>query len=436
MAAHTFKGKNAARRAKTKRFSQDSTRRPILMRDQHGRPWSASTENRSGMPTGMIANDFSAPWLPDQKYLVVNAQNPTEIYIDYTLMFNDRRRTNEEYHRRAVRMATKKNWPTPEKGAYSDDLIEAAGQPPRPVELVIAAYQGNRWILGLCDDCKRSNRECRCAGGYLPAQADPRLAKLIVRRIEDIPAEEGMDFSDKSRRRTISDLERTAPARPAAFVDDDDIGLGNQSDFASEADLGGPTMPGDTGRGHDANAGAESVVEEYDDDFADDIPADSAEDDESPAARSRDEARLAIEALHSDPGFEAGAQDLEAKADEALAREEAEDAADKAQMGGRRVAPAAADRAERQAPRRPGASPVRDQRGGERQAKGTKATGRSSSAAERKKRGDNRPSLADGAKPVVGSGASQVHVSDHDRGRGATAEQAEAAKRRAGVTED
>jgi len=131
-------------------WSQANTRRPAYLTDQHGRTWFADIELRSGYPVGPIRNRFDAPWLPDQSWLEIDPNEPTKIRINYDKGLSERQDAHSEYHQRAVEEAASRQWPVPELGTpYRRELQLIIGKPPRPIEPVVAAMQGNRWILGL-----------------------------------------------------------------------------------------------------------------------------------------------------------------------------------------------------------------------------------------------------------------------------------------------
>jgi hypothetical protein len=131
-------------------WSQADLRRPQMLTDQHGRKWFADIETRSGYPVGPIRNRFDAPWLPDQAALRMTRDEPTRITIDYDWMLSQRQEAHADYHQRAVEEAASRQWPVPALGEpYRRELQMIVGKPPRPIEPIVAAMQGNKWILGL-----------------------------------------------------------------------------------------------------------------------------------------------------------------------------------------------------------------------------------------------------------------------------------------------
>ena len=307
---HTFDGRPKGQAQRKVSFSQASLRRTVTLWDQHGRQWWASVEQRSGMPVGMIEpKDFTAPWLPDQKYLVVNPDNASELFIDYRTAAVDRKTAENEYHVRASQLAAEKKWAQPERGQYPTEIVNALGRPPRSVKLVLAAWQGNPWMLGETDT------------------PDPRLELLVEAE------------------------------RPQLAVTPEDIG--------------------------DEDFGPESFAEQFGEEFAE-LKTGSAE---LPLADPRAGRRVVdtspatpeeLEAFESDDttAEEAGLEALLNGVDEEH---------DAQALGGKTVAPKNIDRARRQAPRPATQKATRKKQGTHRSQK------------ERRR----RPSLADGATPVI-----------------------------------
>lgn len=329
---------------RTAGFSQADTRHPLITTDQHGRQWSCQVENRSGMPTGLIANDFSAPWLPDQSYIIVNPNNPGECWIDYRHMYLDRRKEMGLYHQLAVQLASDKSWPLPERGNYSREFRRLLGNPPQPLEPVKAAAQGNPWILGFTD---------------VP---DPRLVEFVQQADEiDLDMDEGDDFGEEAYRDAL----------------DGSYGAGNVRERGTSA----PVVD------RFAEMKEALAVDEFPDEDGD-------EDDEEGAAELADARADLEESLGARTVADAGGD-----AEELL--DAIDTAADPAQLGGRTVGttPRAAERAQRQAPRRPAQSKPTSKRG---------ASRGSTMRSLRREHGDKAGlrkgrSLADGARPRVSS---------------------------------
>lgn len=341
---HTFTGQvNGAASQKKASFSQASLRRVVTMFDQHGRQWWASVEIRSGMPVGNIEpKEWSAPWLPDQQYLVVNPDDATQLFIDYRRMATDRKSSEDEYHAAALQLAGDKKWPMPALGEYPREITDALGRPPRSRVLVIAAWQRNPWLLGQTET------------------PDPRLEQLVERerpkvtmRPEDWTAE---DFGPDSYRASVGDdhtVNRTATAAPKWVASDEP----SADDIAQLEQIDGMAVVAANGDVVGVHADTEESDEEFD---VDSVPTGELD-----------------ETVNAALGIDDDDEDLDEEHDAAA-------------VGGKVVHPRHAERVQRQQARRPGQSAKRQKQGAERSAKGAPQTAR------------KRPTLADGAKPVVG----------------------------------
>jgi hypothetical protein len=203
---HSYRGQASATRPQnvTAAWSQARTRHPQRSYDQHGRAWSYSADNKNGMPTSILSPEFQAPWTPDQQYLRINPDNTTELYLDYPLMYRDRKAALKSFHKEAVRYAQRKGQPSPKMGQYTPEIVEAIGAPPRALELIAAAFQEHPWVLGTT-----------------PVE-DPRLVQFLETTSPDLEAEiEEFDFSPESYAAAIAGKQpasrRARPVtRPAA----------------------------------------------------------------------------------------------------------------------------------------------------------------------------------------------------------------------------
>lgn len=341
--------------------SQADQRRAHFMTDQHGRPWSCSIELKSGMPTGLIANDFHAPWLPEQNALVVNPNNTSELWIDYGLMWRERMQALSAYHKNAVALAVDKNWPVPTKGVYSNDFRRVLQDPPKPLQPVKAAAQENPWILGFTD------------------VIDERLYEYVTPLEDrDTDLDDGEDYSPdgfaeqvaQQEGATLDDdaVEERGPRAPVPFVrpvldlaDMQDDSVGDYRDGGDDDGLG--------------VQGTDTPSDEDDDAYAPRFPAEE----EGP-----EESALAVLDETHDDGF-----------------------------AGRTIPPQKAALAHRQAPRSPSATSKTRKKGKSRGSTGSKgrtmASLRQRQAAQGQT-GTSGKSLADGARPAVGAARSAGEV--------------------------
>jgi hypothetical protein len=184
--AHEFRGQRNRRARKKGGFSQAHTRRHQYSYDQHGRKWFANVGTKTGLPIGMIEATFQAPWIPDQQYIKINRENPSELYIDYEAMLTRRKAVLQAYHNLAEEFARLEKLEIPKFGEYSEIIIKRLGNPPRAIQPVIAAIQDNTYILGKTYAKERG----------LPYREDPRLTRFVKRQtiVEKLLMD--FDFSD------------------------------------------------------------------------------------------------------------------------------------------------------------------------------------------------------------------------------------------------
>ena len=133
-----------------------------LMRDQHGREWecviNVATKPRPGPQSLITPKGWTAPVIPPQMYLKFNPLNMFLLGIHYDAWIADwkeaRREWESEIHVRAAEMSPI------DAGAsligtdsdYQDassHLLRSVGPKPAAWEPVLAAKQGNKWVLGL-----------------------------------------------------------------------------------------------------------------------------------------------------------------------------------------------------------------------------------------------------------------------------------------------
>lgn len=360
MPFHNYRGERSARPAKTGGFSQATMRHNVNTFDQYGRKFWFPAENATGAPCGLIQPLFSAPFEVDSQYILVNPDNTSECYCDFRQMVRDRVRAMRAYHSRAIAVAAKKGWEPPALGEYSDDIIAAHpdGVPPRAFQLPLAAEQGNPWVLGES------------------TTPDPRLEPYLeTPSREDTEMMEFMDFGAESYDASIGG--RAAPSRPRAP-------FGARRSVAKVQ-----------------TAGAEE-------NFLESLKAELDEEDAATGTATEDfnelgEADGGVEELEGfeslpseDEGAEASGVDEGFEDTDPLVDE---DEIDPDALGGRTIKPTNADRAAKQAPRRPTQTARR------RGARSAPAEEQSPAPVRSGRKGwvAGRPSLADGAKPVIGS---------------------------------
>lgn len=161
-------------------YDQSSTRRPGTVTDQHGRKWSASIDNKSGYPVGVIRpKDWKAPWVPSQTYFkFTDRENPSQFKIDYDAILAERLEAHETWAAQYRKAALARGW-NPEDTDKQNSVTELVGTKPLPIEPVVACVQGNKWMLGLSD------------------KVDPRLVEFVRVRTDKVSRVVGsLDFSD------------------------------------------------------------------------------------------------------------------------------------------------------------------------------------------------------------------------------------------------
>lgn len=186
---------------------QASTRRPGTVYDDHisprfpkGRPWSASIDKKSGLPTGNLSpKGWSAPWYPPVTLFRFSDEDPTRFIIAYDELLNERVEAHAEYQTQKEQSAVSRGWDpnSEEKQAVLESLI---GKPPLPVEPIVAAMQGNSWMLGLTDKVdprlepfvrKQSRKEKMLAG--LPNFSDEPIGVSGILEDQEVSAEDELD---------------------------------------------------------------------------------------------------------------------------------------------------------------------------------------------------------------------------------------------------
>ena len=343
MSFHTFRGQPSTKlQRRTNAFTQASTRHIVHSFDQHGRQWSWEGDNKSGMPTSILSPLFSAPFIPDNQFILVNPDNTSECYVDYPAMYRERAERLREHHRQAVAYAVKHKQPVPAMGQYSDEITETVGAAPEALELVAAAAQENPWVLGFSD---------------VP---DPRLVPFLKQASTAI-AEimDTFDFAPASYARATAGEavpgRREKPKRFTSFAS-----LAELQDAAGVDETGAPV------------AGAAPSLEAID-----------------------EEVEGGFESIESTLAAPVGAEPSTADDDALFDIEDDEDAE---ALGGRTVDPKKSAIVARQAPMRPTQTAVARKRGRE---VGTTAAKRPGPKATKAFDHESRPSMADGAMPYI-----------------------------------
>ncbi len=154
---------------------QHTDRAQIELEDNHGRVWVSESEvglnaNRRPQvsPVGSFIPTFRTPYdfLPANKYLIYDSRRPSSLTIAYRTWIIDQQNAHREVSEYLARLAWSiykdqapkyiKN-PSPEML----DIVYGRGKGPEPVEPIVAAMQGNGWILGLRPYDKNKSGDAR-----------------------------------------------------------------------------------------------------------------------------------------------------------------------------------------------------------------------------------------------------------------------------------
>jgi hypothetical protein len=133
-------------------WSQRKYRRGQMFRDQHGRTYHAEIEIKTMDPCGLVEPQYQAPLVVPSMYLErsIDPERPYDLVINYDRWEADINEAREiwlsEGHTQSrVIYGEKYNPDEP----FSLQVLSLIGPPPQHVEPVIAARQGNSWVLGL-----------------------------------------------------------------------------------------------------------------------------------------------------------------------------------------------------------------------------------------------------------------------------------------------
>lgn len=152
-------------------WSQRKQRSEMTFTDQHGRPYYGATELKTGDVVGLIEMLFQAPLMPPQKYLERVPKQPYTLYINYERWENDTREARRDWEREGRQLSRRIHGDAydPSK-PFSRDILDIIGEPPQAIEPIIAAKQGNKWVLGL------TNRvDLRLVEYFEPEALDPEI---------------------------------------------------------------------------------------------------------------------------------------------------------------------------------------------------------------------------------------------------------------------
>lgn len=132
-------------------INQEKQRRHQQAFDQHGRKWTYHLDIKSGGACTPFYPAFNAPWLPDQRCIRIERDRPGALVIDYDQQVLQLRNAKTEYRTLLIRAANHFNVPNwnPDTDVPTAQMRNDIGEPPLPVEPVLAARKGNGFVLGL-----------------------------------------------------------------------------------------------------------------------------------------------------------------------------------------------------------------------------------------------------------------------------------------------
>lgn len=175
--------------------SQEDSRVGINMYDQWGRPWHATQEKETMTPTGPVMPQFSAPVVPDMKYLkFFGKANPIKVEVNLQALEQDLQEAHEHRERQIRTFTTKyfPGWKNKNPPREVLDKVDGEGPPPMPLEVVWAMMQGNRWVLGFSP-----NRPAWSYEGAVGAFFNPPQKESLRRKMEssfpDAPEDTGTE---------------------------------------------------------------------------------------------------------------------------------------------------------------------------------------------------------------------------------------------------
>lgn len=154
-------------------WSQRRQRSEMTFEDDHGREYYGTIELKTGDVTGLMQPQFFAPLMPEQKYLRRVPKRPYSLKIDYEQWKADRRNALKDWEKEGRQRAQKIHGSEYRPGApFSSEVLDIIGPKPPAVDPVIAAQQGNRWVLGLTKKVDE-----RLVEFFEPEDLDPELRR-------------------------------------------------------------------------------------------------------------------------------------------------------------------------------------------------------------------------------------------------------------------
>lgn len=175
--------------------SQADNRRFTRLRDQHGRMWEGIMDIKNGGIVGPLRPvNVDPPLIPPTKYFRFPALQDGTFRIDYQAWISDREEGKRMYERRKIKYTQKMYGESAgevlQKEQLPAELLRIVGTEPDPVEPVLAASAGNKWILGLSD------RKPEWAYEYFPEEEEQEQVYPWTQEKDEVMAELRERFPD------------------------------------------------------------------------------------------------------------------------------------------------------------------------------------------------------------------------------------------------
>lgn len=123
-----------------------------ILQDQHGRRWGANIDLAANDAIGVWKPiGWSAPWYPDVESVRMRTDEETgqsRVHIDYDKMAIERKFAYDEWIKVRDRHGHALHGERYDPSKPTLQVLHAAGPAPKPVEPVIAAKNGDEWVLG------------------------------------------------------------------------------------------------------------------------------------------------------------------------------------------------------------------------------------------------------------------------------------------------
>jgi hypothetical protein len=193
--------------------SQADSREFLVYTDQHGREWEGWGDVKAKLhPTTTLKPLFDAPWLPDQRLMTFSQRKPGEFVINYEAILAEGARAHEARRDLVLQVADHFNVPgfDPDTDQPTAQMRRELGEGPLPLDPIVAALQGNKYVLGLRPfDAKRPG-DVKLKAALAHYAVKPRVA------LEPEFAEDYTDEKPKNRGGRPTNAEREARLAAAA----------------------------------------------------------------------------------------------------------------------------------------------------------------------------------------------------------------------------